>query len=127
MSAACASSHAIERVDDLHAVDVGSVRHVFGVEPGDSGVGAGSEQEAVLIRQAETLVEFQGVVEDDGSRSFDREEAANARSLARPKRKRFTQASRAALAPGLFAAITQVRGLTPPGSPTFVGRINFEF
>ena len=34
----------LERVDDLHAVDVGSVLHVFGVEPGDSGVGAGGEQ-----------------------------------------------------------------------------------
>ena len=67
MSAACASSHAIERVDDLHAVDVGSVRHVFGVEPGDSGVGAGGEQQAIPMGESETLVEFQGVVEDDES------------------------------------------------------------
>lgn len=58
----------LERVDDLHAVDVGSVLHVFGVEPGDCDVSTGGEQEAVPMRQAETLVEFQGVVEDDGSR-----------------------------------------------------------
>ena len=58
----------LERVDDLHAVDVGSVLHVFGVEPGDSGVGTGGEQEAVPMRQAETLVEFQSMIEDDRSR-----------------------------------------------------------
>ena len=49
----------------------GSVLHVFGVEPGDSGVGAGRGQEAVPMRQAETLAEFRGEVEDDGSRSFE--------------------------------------------------------
>ena len=46
----------------------GSVLHVVGVEPDDCGVGAGSEQEAVPMRQAKTLIEFQGVIEDDGSR-----------------------------------------------------------
>ena len=58
----------LEQVDHRHSVDVGPVQHVFRVQPGDSGVGAGGEQKAVQMRQAETLVEFQGVVGGNGSR-----------------------------------------------------------
>ncbi len=44
------------------------MQYVLGSQPGDPGVGAGSEQQAVPMRQTETLVEFQGVVGCNGSR-----------------------------------------------------------